>query len=84
MSKESINVTGTKAPVVKVVNGAGTEPITICWAPNMTVTDALKNAEVELGVGETAVIGEAMIANPDDTVVEPGQVIVIDNMPANG
>lgn len=70
--------------VVLIAEGAGTEPIEVPWVEGMTVTTALEAAEIELEEGETAVIGETMIENPDETLVEPGQMIVIDSMPANG
>ena len=71
-------------PKVSIAVGAGTEPITIAWSEGMTVTAALQAAKVELGEGETPVIGETLIENPDETVVEAGQMIVVADMPANG
>ena len=75
----------TEEKVVTVVNGAGTDPIKVPWAEGMTVTGALKAAGIEeLEEGEAPVIGEAMVEDPDETLVEPGQMIVIDETPANG
>lgn len=74
----------TNNQVVMITVGAGTEPITIAWSEGMTVTAALQTAKVELGEGETPVIGETLIENPDETVVEAGQMIVVADMPANG
>lgn len=89
MGNENTNTTNAQVneeqkQVVLIAEGAGTEPIEVPWAEGMTVTTALEAAEIELGEGETTVIGETMIENPDETPVEPGQMIVIDSMPANG
>lgn len=78
------NAQANEKQVVLIAEGAGTEPIEVEWAEGMTVTGALGAAEIELEEGETAVIGETLIENPDETPVEPGQMIVIDSMPANG
>ncbi len=92
MSKENVNL--AKAPTnepqinkeqtVSVVKGAGVEPIKVPWHKGMTVTSALEAAKTELKRGETPVIGETMIEDPDKTLVEPDQTIVIDNTPSNG
>lgn len=78
------NVQTNEKQVVLIAEGAGTEPIEVSWTEGMTVNTALEAAEIELGEGETAVIGGTMIESPDETLVEPGQMIVIDSMPANG
>ena len=86
MNKENINLTKetTNSQVVTIINGAGVEPITVAWSEGMTVTSVLEAAEIELEQGETAVISDILIEKPDETLVEPGQTIIIDNMPANG
>lgn len=92
MKKESINVnananeetTAEAKQVVLIANGAGTEPIEVQWTEGMTVAAALEAAEIELNKGETAVIGESLVENPEETPVEPGQMVVIDSMPSNG
>lgn len=84
MAKQNINKQENTQQVIMITVGAGTEPITIPWSEGMTVTAALQAAQVELGEGETPVIGETLIENPDETVVEAGQMIVVADMPANG
>ena len=69
---------------VQIANGAGTQPISVDWTEGMTVTTALQAAQIELKQGETAVIGETRISDPDNTQVSVGQMIVISNKPANG
>lgn len=89
MSNENTNVTndqenGKQKKVVMIVAGAGVEPVEVEWAEGLTVAAALEAANIELEKGETPVVGETLIEDPDTTLVESGQMIVIDDMPANG
>lgn len=89
MSNENTNVTndqenGEQKKVVMIVAGAGVEPVEVEWTEGLTVTAALEAADIELEEDETPVVGETLIEDPDTTLVEPGQMIVIDGMPANG
>lgn len=78
------SVTEEQEKVVTIITGAGVEPIKVEWNEELTVTKALEAADVKLKKGETPVIGEELIGDPDETLTKPGQMIVIDSMPANG
>lgn len=87
MDKENTNATNVQAneePMILITEGAGAKPVEVPWTEGLTVTAALEAAKIKLGEGETAVIGETLIENPNETLVTPGQMIVIDSMPANG
>lgn len=70
--------------VVKIANGAGTEPIAIPWVQGDTVDSVLKRAGVRIESGRTATLGRRRVRNPEKTDVKAGEVIVIAGKPSNG
>jgi len=73
-----------EGPIVKIANGAGTEPVSVPWYEGDTVASVLKRAEIVVGPGRTATIGRRRIRKPEKTDIKAGEVIVIAGQPSNG
>lgn len=73
-----------KQQSVIVSAGAGVEPVLVPWENGLTVMAALAIAEVELDEGETATLGRCRVADPEVTVLQPDDIIVVAGMPSNG
>jgi len=73
-----------KGPIVKIANGAGTEPVSVPWKEGDTVASVLKRAGVQIKSGRTATIGRRRVRNPEKTEIKAGEVIVIAGQPSNG
>lgn len=81
LNKENVQDT---QQVVKIANGAGTDPITVSWQQGDTVASVLERAGVTIGHGHTATIGRRRVRNPEKTAIKVGEVIVIAGKPSNG
>lgn len=71
-------------PAVMVAVGAGNDPIPVKWEEGDTVASILQRAQITVGPGQTPTLGKKRIVNPEETTVQPDDVIVIAGMPANG
>jgi len=69
---------------VKVNAGMGTATQEIEYVEGDTVASVLERAGVEILAGQRATLGKVDVAEPANTPVEPGDVIVVANAPKNG
>lgn len=72
------------SPTVTIAIGAGNKPIQVAWQSGDTVASVLKRAEIVVERGKTPTLGKKRITKPGKTPVQPGDVIVVAGMPANG
>lgn len=82
-NESKVNLQKNEQNTVWIANGAGNMPIEAEWQPGDTVGSILEREQIEIAAGHTAVLGQRRVCSMS-TPVEPGETIVIADMPSNG